>query len=296
VAAAAAQRAGDDVERRRALVDGQGLSLGCADGRSLRDLAGACGAGKFMCWMECRAWAADSGCTDSTPLEDFVCADPQGNVWHEGDSHCPTCTTTCAPAPVAPPTAPSPSIPSSSPSISGSSSAICNGYLTTMYMQGFVGVPPEEACLVLLFEGWTLDTATKYAGGAVGTFFFGMLTESVIAARRWNQGRARKFAPAIEAVLYMALYLVQVLFGYFAMLLAMTYSAVIFSAVVLGLGAGHFLLNYKGGPVRGSNTVANASPGIAASTSAAESTDPCCKFMEDVQGEGGPNKQTPVSA
>jgi hypothetical protein len=291
VAAAAAERAGGGAARRRALAGAESLSLGCANGRELRDLAGACGAGKFLCWMECRAWSSNSGCTDSTPLQDFTCADPQGNVWHEGDSHCPTCTTTCAPAPAAPSATTSSPSSASSP---GTSGAICNGYLTTMYMQGFIGIPPDEACLVLLFQGWTLDTAAKYAVGAVGTFFLGMLTESVIAARRWNQGRTRKFAPAIEAALYMTLYLVQVLFGYFAMLLVMTYSAVIFSAVVLGLAAGHFLLNYKGGPVRSRSTVPNASPGIAASTSALEHehADPCCKFMEDVQDKDEPTKQT----
>jgi len=233
-------------------------------GKRLLDQSHSCDEGEIYCWMNCRS---NQTCTNHhVPSSGLVCEKPDGSPAPPEDVHCPTCQVVC-PSVTPPPT--QPNTPSSAPTI-------CNGYATSMYMLGFSsGVNKKDACTMILFEAWTLDTPAKFAIGTLGTVWFGILVEFVVWSRRWNGKRTNKHSKWLEMTIYMGLYLTQVTFGYFAMLIAMTYSTILFIAIIVGLGIGHMIFNY--------------------STKISESSDPCCQFMECVdQGQENFDKAVPL--
>jgi len=223
------------------------FSAGCTPSGDVlvRDLAHGCADGEMLCWMQCRPWSIDSGCTEGLPLERYKCKSPEGLIWEAGDTHCPTCRPNCLEdGPIVTP------------------GTICNGYGTAMYMLGFSsGADPLDNCVVLLFRGAILDTPTKMAFASIGVFLFGMFVEMIV----W-QKRKHKSNEKIHPGLYMTLHIAQVTFGYFAMLIAMTYSAILFICIVLGLSAGHYLFNLTF---------------LAVNAEGEEQADPCCSFMNE---------------
>jgi len=221
---------------------------GCSSNsfRSLVDVAGTCnGQNEIYCWMACR------------PTDGLSCGVGQtiqciqgstGNLWTTENEHCYDCTPMCY------------SASNNTGGIAKSTSPVCNTnlYATNMYMDGFNGVDPNRACLVFLFQTWVMDTPVKYAFGSIGSFAIGMFIELVILIRReLKKGRsARKYRllqkiadavshPKLHSFLLIFLYGLQLVFAYFAMLLAMSFAAVIFSMVMLGFIAGHFLFNFE---------------------------------------------------
>jgi len=137
-------------------------------------------------------------------------------------------------------------------------------------MGGFESVQAD--CIIYLFAGWVLDTRTKFALGALGTFVLAILCEYLTWVRRSYlsaspsirlfRGR-RRLLKAVKA----SLFTTQATLGYFLMLVAMTYQVELFLMVVLGLGAGHTLFNLTA-PV-------------------GESTDACCVEDHKATAEHG---------
>jgi Ctr copper transporter family len=112
---------------------------------------------------------------------------------------------------------------------------------TSMYMDGFHW--RDSVCVIYLFPSWVLNSEGKFAAAALGSIFVGGLLEWIIMRRRtvlsvMSPGRSRLFAAA-------ACYGAQLSLGYFAMLVAMTYSWPLFICIILGIVSGHILFNAK---------------------------------------------------
>jgi len=138
------------------LGDGDSMSAGCTPSGdvSVRDLEQGCAKGEMLCWMQCRPWSNDSGCSEGLPPESYKCESPSGFLWQSGDTHCPTCRPNCL---------------EGRPTASGD--VICNGYGTAMYMLGFSsGIDAEDNCVVLLFGAAILNTPVKLAFASIGVF------------------------------------------------------------------------------------------------------------------------------
>eukprot|EP00736_Rhodelphis_marinus_P013289 Rmarinus@m.18288 len=149
----------------------------------------------------------------------------------------------------------------------------CWGGLT-MFHTGFTF--DTDPCVVLLFEEWTLDSETKFWLGVVGSFLAGMLHEAFTTLRSsvrnmcvrllgkkgpgscceesesspsYGYGAGPKFraGPGQELgirVLLALLYGISITWGYFLMLICMTYQATLFMAVIAGLVCGHFVFRW----------------------------------------------------
>ncbi|CAK9019786.1 High affinity copper uptake protein 1 (Copper transporter 1) (rCTR1) (Liver regeneration-related protein LRRGT00200) (Solute carrier family 31 member 1) [Durusdinium trenchii] len=245
------------------------VSLGCSgtSERVVRDLAGVCPSGQFYCWHQCRTWSNESQCSELLPIASFRCENENGVLWTPEQDHCNNCRINCGPALLAPNT-----------------EGVCNGFSTSMFMSGFVsGFDPADSCVVLLWEPLTLDTEGKVAAGFIAVFFFGMVVELVLFSRKFHLRVSQSHNPMLRKLVYVLLYATQVTFGYFAMLIAMTYSSLLFAGIVLGLVAGHVVFNMKSfdkvDGVKDGKPVA----GDAATALEGENTDPCCQFMTDVE-------------
>jgi len=135
----------------------------------------------------------------------------------------------------------------------------CNGAGTDMYMQGFqTSGNSKDVCVILLFSSWTLDTRTKFVFGCIGVVILGIAIEAMLCFRRKLQKRKilLRLSGLHRRVAIIALFGVNIASGYFAMLVAMTYSVELFICMIVGLVIGHGIFNT--GAVVG------------------ESVDPCC--------------------
>jgi len=135
----------------------------------------------------------------------------------------------------------------------------CNGQGTDMYMQGFTtSGDGKDACVILLFSNWVLDTRTKFVFGCVGVILLGIAIEGLLCCRREVQ--SRKILIGIRGVPRRAfivfLFTLNIGSGYLAMLVAMTYSVELFICMVVGLVVGHAIFNTE--------------------AAVGESVDPCC--------------------
>jgi hypothetical protein len=111
--------------------------------------------------------------------------------------------------------------------------------------------PSNGYCLIYLFQGAVLDTATKYACAVIGTVLLGVSLELLRFGRgelpaRLTSGTVPScfsFAPDSVAldVVMAATYGLQMVIAYALMLLVMTYESIMVLAIVLGLSIGHFL-------------------------------------------------------
>jgi len=121
-----------------------------------------------------------------------------------------------------------------------------------------------QYCALFLFKGWALDTAGKYTGAVIFTFCIGLLLECFSFCRRLYAQQFlspepadtnspdgvpeddRGAAPSAHALTHYvssALYAAQMVLAYWAMLLAMLYESVIFTALILGFLVGHALFS-----------------------------------------------------
>mmetsp|Transcript_6247 Transcript_6247/g.9746 ORF Transcript_6247/g.9746 Transcript_6247/m.9746 type:complete len:170 (+) Transcript_6247:112-621(+) len=114
-------------------------------------------------------------------------------------------------------------------------------------MMGFQGAYDGGPCMLFLFEGAVVDTATKYVFAILGAFLlaFGMHVLGMIG--HWYRSNVsgplhgeerRSLSLHLPSVL---LYGLQMLNAYWLMLLVMTYEQFIFSAIILGLTLGYFV-------------------------------------------------------
>jgi hypothetical protein len=114
---------------------------------------------------------------------------------------------------------------------------------STMAHTGFTipGMPREE-CVVFLFQGWILDTPVKYAFGTLGAFAMAFFVEFVIYIRRKyfsKKNDVRFFTKTLRALMFIT----EVLFSFWCMLLVMTFSTFIVIAVIIGFAIGKVMLN-----------------------------------------------------
>jgi len=135
----------------------------------------------------------------------------------------------------------------------------CNGQGTDMYMQGFTASGNDkDACVILLFKSWVLDTRTKFGFGCVGVILLGIAIEGMLCLRRELQSRKilLRISGVARRVLIVVLFTLNIASGYLAMLVAMTYSVELFICMVVGLVVGHAIFN--------------------TGAAVGESVDPCC--------------------
>jgi hypothetical protein len=139
-----------------------------------------------------------------------------------------------------------------------SGEAYCSGSGVSMYMSGFVwGEESNDgkfACLNILFRNWTLDTKTKFIWAIVATVGLGILVEAIVMLRRDAAvAEQAAMAAAAEAKTYttkiawdslrLLLMVLHSSLAYMLMLVAMSFRAELFLAIVAGLGLGHALFN-----------------------------------------------------
>jgi hypothetical protein len=142
-----------------------------------------------------------------------------------------------------------------------------------MMMDGFTSTllsrDGSSPCVNYLFPTWTLDTPGKFAAACIGTILMGILIGLITKIRfRVSKMPAAKYQPRLlKNTLTVVLFAVNLIFGYIAMLIAMTYSVELFLSMALGLTMGYAMFNLDMPPP--------------------ESTDPCCAVNEAVEVEGG---------
>jgi Ctr copper transporter family len=116
---------------------------------------------------------------------------------------------------------------------------------TSMYMDGFHWTNPT--CVIYLFPNWILSSAGLLTGASIGTIFFGIVLEAVIAKRR---SVVQSFPLGWKRLTISTLfYGLQLTLGYLIMLVVMTYSGPLFMCVIFGLMGGHAIFNAGSGNV-----------------------------------------------
>mmetsp|Transcript_7160 Transcript_7160/g.8188 ORF Transcript_7160/g.8188 Transcript_7160/m.8188 type:complete len:553 (+) Transcript_7160:112-1770(+) len=202
----------------------------CSDGLviSERSLQGCDAETEIYCWTQCRSalsCASDEStqCVRSLTGSEFVVCDP--------DIHDSRCAPTCIPNPDN----------ETASSTGDLGNGFCNGFALSMYMAGFTGVgDPSEQCLIFLFPSAVLDSGLKYVFASFASILLGVLVEVTVYFRRKTTALADGREKKVKLIL---LYSAQVTLGYLAMLVAMTYSILLFFMIILGLTLGHSLLN-----------------------------------------------------
>jgi len=121
------------------------------------------------------------------------------------------------------------------PMPNATSTGFCMG-ATSMHMEGFTLATPDQACVILFFQSWKLDTRWKFALACIGVVLMGMSTQGLIAFRVVVQRLTRKSRVA-DSLMFGA----NVALGWAMMLVAMTFSTELFLCAVLGLVLGHFV-------------------------------------------------------
>lgn len=227
----------------------QALSL---QTRAVQDLMETqCQQGAAWCWMNCLPVPSVSPCQNQCVNKDRLpcCTVNVTENCENMDDSChwaPDCQAVTLPFPVQ--------------SEQPEEEPFCRrGSGTDMYMKGFTSSGKSaESCVILLFTSWVLDTRTKFAIGCVGVILLGIAIEAMLCVRRELQSRKILLSirgPARRASIIF-LFGVNIVSGYLAMLVAMTYSVELFVCMVVGLVAGHAVFN--------------------AESAVGESVDPCC--------------------
>lgn len=180
-----------------------------------------CPAGQLYCWARCMP-TTDLPCGDNA-----VCWNSDTNEISPGDLHCSpgsACNPTCIDQPS-----------------NSTSNGYCIGTGTSMFMQGFVSIVSEDSgateCVNLWFTEWTLDSKVKYGFACIGVFLFCIFIQYLHTVRSSiNKITNDKH---IRVTLNVLLYGVNVTCGYFAMLVAMTYSVELFCMICVGMTVGY---------------------------------------------------------
>eukprot|EP00471_Norrisiella_sphaerica_P006583 CAMPEP_0184490978 /NCGR_PEP_ID=MMETSP0113_2-20130426/19326_1 /TAXON_ID=91329 /ORGANISM="Norrisiella sphaerica, Strain BC52" /LENGTH=590 /DNA_ID=CAMNT_0026875137 /DNA_START=122 /DNA_END=1894 /DNA_ORIENTATION=+ len=140
--------------------------------------------------------------------------------------------------------------------------AFCNrDTAVSMYMEGFVNPGgSKQACVILLFQDWVLDTKAKFIGACFGVIIMGVALEMLIFLRR--RQRSPKFRKMIPNLVYVMIegisYGLQTCLGYFLMLIAMTFSIPLFVCLIVGLALGHVIFNTSGPVAEGATPCCEA--------------------------------------
>lgn len=202
----------------------------------------------IMCWMKCVTVAALS-CSNT----DAVCYDPDSNSIVSGGKSYMNAKPMCAKDIIMPEVAPE--------------KGYCQGTGTTMFMDGFAGIGSspggETLCINFLFQTWTLNTRVKFAFACIGTLLAGILVQ-FIAKARVDVTRAKWSNKLVKKAVLVFLFMSHITFGYFLMLLAMTYNVELFCMVCVGLTIGYAVFNI------------DETPAVAG--------EPCCAENAEVSG------------
>lgn len=223
-----------------------------------------CENGTAYCWMGCRPLPSED-CSGGTELE---CFSTDSGLTCDTNPDSEIMDTTCewqcrGPA---------------KPLLSD----YCNGGMD-MLMSGFETSKGsmQKTCVILFFKAWTLNTQLKFAMACIGVFLMGVMIEFLIYARRRITSN-RRFKLVLHRhtrrLVVVCLFGSNLILGYLAMLVAMTYSVELFACVVLGLIVGHLFFN------------TNSTIG--------ESIDPCCasQQMNSKLRDCAPITRTPCDA
>eukprot|EP00996_Jenningsia_fusiforme_P003976 NODE_4776_length_763_cov_28.655462_g4428_i0.p1 GENE.NODE_4776_length_763_cov_28.655462_g4428_i0~~NODE_4776_length_763_cov_28.655462_g4428_i0.p1 ORF type:complete len:192 (+),score=36.65 NODE_4776_length_763_cov_28.655462_g4428_i0:77-577(+) len=87
-------------------------------------------------------------------------------------------------------------------------------------------------CSMLWFEGWTLDSPSRYALGCLGLFVLGTCNELMMWIRTKQDRGTRSLVRSM-------LYGVQMAIAYFMMLVVMLFEPILFGCMIVGLIVGH---------------------------------------------------------
>lgn len=115
----------------------------------------------------------------------------------------------------------------------------------------------DSYCIVYLFEGVAVNTSLKYGFAVFGTFLLALVVELLGHLRkRLATSHFLHDRRVLRALIIPAIYGVNMVGAYWLMLLVMTYEALIFTAIILGLVFGHILVVYNTSPknIEASNT------------------------------------------
>lgn len=112
-------------------------------------------------------------------------------------------------------------------------------------MTGFEFMSKETPCVLLWFPAWNLNSRLKFGFACFGVFLLGLVIEVLIMVRRTLSQHEGRRTVARRALLIW-LFAANITLGYFAMLVAMTYSAELFMCVLAGMVLGHAVLNSDG--------------------------------------------------
>jgi hypothetical protein len=119
---------------------------------------------------------------------------------------------------------------------------------TTMYMNGFVW---EDAnCIIYLFHDWVISSRGLLVLACIGTALLGVFLETLVWIRRKYLSPKALISSKAKGSLYRKIiptalgYAIQLLFGYFLMLIVMTYSGPLVISVIVGLVSGHIIFQW----------------------------------------------------
>lgn len=139
--------------------------------------------------------------------------------------------------------------PSASNFCSGSGTVMQNGFVNSFSSKG--------SCLLWLFQDTLLNTRGRYAGAIIGTFLLAVFAEALRYGRalalqeRFPFHNIHKAHPALREGGLALAYGVQMMVGYWLMMLTMTYDPVLFSFILVGLVTGYFIFSrLDGGLIR----------------------------------------------
>jgi len=134
-----------------------------------------CAAGEFHCWMKC--WAADDPQCSASQHKECL-STSTGEPCDPGKMGClPKCLANNATA-----------------GGTGDNGKFCNREnAVSMFMEGFQNpTSSKQACVILLFPNWVLDTKAKYIWACFGVIGMGVLLEVIIALRRFLRTQQQK--------------------------------------------------------------------------------------------------------
>jgi len=158
----------------------------------------------------------------------------------------------------------------------GANSTACPNGATPMYMGFTTGMSSDGMCALFLFPEWTLDTSAKSAFAWLGAFGMACSVEGLAYFRKRHL-RAVCSNPRTRRALGTLLHMLQATIAYWCMLLVMTYSALLFTAVVLGFTFAHAVL-----------TDYSDLPPPRSVTGSADANDCCLPASDDDDVEAGP--------
>lgn len=237
-----------------------------ADGKIERSLASwrqlnedSCNEGTKYCWMSCMPLPEEQ-CLGSQNLECINSSNQTDPCFEEG-THDASCHWTCVDDLI---TEPPDGLPND---------AFCRGK-TDMLMLGFEVSGRGGFCIILFFDAWTLDSRLKFIFGCVGVAFMGVAIECLIMIRRLIQTERAPFrgiSKPLKKLLLIIGFGVNLILGYLAMLVVMTYSVELFLSVCLGMIVGHLLFN--------------------SSEPIGETIDPCCASQNEIAPPPKPPQQ-----